>query len=746
MTASSAVLAYSGYSVLCCSQDGSMGEGTDGLYDFDTRIVSRYRLLVDGRAPEIVSWDQPESDRWEAVLEVPIEGGSAAGPLLPQDAIELVVARRLGPVMFETVRVRNRSGVGQEVRLTIEIDGDFADVAEVGRQRQQVGTVERSWSPECVLLIAYRAEHEGRSLERGLRLRFGGDRVTPEPTEDGVGFPLVLEPGREWSLSVSFESLVDGVWRVPEPGDRRHRQRGAWRRTRPSVDSPGALRVAFERACDDLFDLRNWELEDRYLGSTDGGRWVINAGLPRFTGFFGRDTLTAGWQSAMVGSRAARGALAVATATQSETDDPWRDAEPGKMIHEIRAGPLADLRILPRDAYYGTQTTPAMFLLALSDVWHWTGDRDALQAHRDSALRALDWAERFGDRDGDGFLEYLRRSPKGLRNQGWKDSDEAIRYPDGRLVDGPIATVEEQAFHFVALQRMAEILVALGEDDRARAFRGRARVLREEWHDAFWMPGEQYYALALDGEKRQVRSITSNPGHALATAIVPPAHAPAVAERLLSPELFSGWGVRTISNQHPSFNPFAYHLGAVWPVEQATFALGMKRYGLDAQAERLIGAVLEAASSCPGGRLPEALSGHERGDLSHPVLYPEANSPQAWSSSAVIQLVQIMLGIYPFAPLGVLALVRPRLPDWIPELTIRRLRVGSARIDLRFTRRADGSADHQVLRREGRLLVVTGGPPQPAGREAANERVKRVLLERLPGEAATMVRLALGID
>ena len=482
------------------------------------------------------------------------------------------------------------------------------------------------------------------------------------------------------------------------------------------------------------------------MGHSDGSAWVVNAGVPTFTGFFGRDALTSGWQSALLGPRAARGALAVAAATQAERDDPWRDEEPGKMIHEMRRGPLADLGLSPRDAYYGTQTTSQMFVLALSELWHWTGDDDLLSLYRDAALGAIRWADKFGDLDGDGFLEYERRSPAGLRNQGWKDSDEAIRHADGNLAEGPIATVEEQAFHFIALQRMAEILIVLGDDRLADTFLARAEALRRRWHDAFWMPDEGYYALALDGRKRQVKSITSNPGHALGTGIVPIENARAVADRLMSDELFSGWGVRTLSDRHPSYNPFAYHLGAVWPVEQATFALGFKRYGLEDHADRLIAAVLEAAAKCPERRVPEALSGHPRSDMGRPILYPQANSPQAWSASAVIQMVQVMLGMYPFAPLGILALVRPRLPDWLPELTIRGLRVGRATIDIRFTRRPDGSAGYRVLHRRGPILAMSAGPPQPAdGAATPIEAAKEAVLRALPGRRARAARIALGL-
>jgi glycogen debranching enzyme len=384
-----------------------------------------------------------------------------------------------------------------------------------------------------------------------------------------------------------------------------------------------------------------------------------------------------------------------------------------------------------------------MFVLALSEVWHWTGDESVLRRHRDTALRALEWARRHGDRDDDGFLEYERRSPRGLRNQAWKDSDEAVRYPDGAIVDGPIATVEEQAFHYLAIERMAEILIALGEDEQASDFQRRAAALRRRWHEAYWMPDERFYALALDGQKRQVGSITSNPGHALGTGIVPRDLAPVVADRLLASDLFSGWGVRSLSDRHPSYNPFAYHLGAVWPVEQATFALGFKRYGLDAHLERLTDAMFEAAFASDNQRLPEALSGQPRAAVPAPVPYPQANSPQAWSASAVVQLVQIMLGLYPFAPLHVLAVVRPRLPAWLPELTLRRLRVAQAEVDLHFRRKEDGSASWRVVRRRGPLVVIGAGPPDDP-RGSILERLQYSAVDHAPGRLVRAARMALG--
>ena len=471
----------------------------------------------------------------------------------------------------------------------------------------------------------------------------------------------------------------------------------------------------------------------------------MNAGVSVFTGLFGRDVLTAGWQGALIGPELMRGALDVTARLQATADDPWTDAEPGKLIHEMRRGPFADLGVTAQAGYYGTQTTAAMFPLAMTELWHWSGDIDVLRRHRATAERALEWARRDGDLDGDGFLEYRQRSPVGIKNQAWKDSHEAIRYPDGRQVPNPIATVEEQAFHYLALVRMAEACVALADDEAAEGYLERARRLRDAWQAAYWMPAEGFYAMALDPDKQQVRSIGSNPGHALAAGLVPAEQAERVADRLMAPDLFCGWGIRTLSDQHPSYNPWAYHLGTVWPVENATFALGFKRYGLDDHVDRLIRALLIAARGLPGTRQPELIGGQSSDELAFPVAYPDANCPQAWSASATVQLAQIMLGIYPFAPLRLLALIRPRLPAGIDEVTLHNVRVGDARVSLRFRRRPDGSAAHEVLRRRGTLIVAEAPPPdasQPAG---FGEVLALTALQHAPGRLFRAARLALGL-
>jgi glycogen debranching enzyme len=753
--------------VLWAAADGTIEGDPAGLYDYDTRILSRFRLTVDGKPPALLSAAVPEADMLVGRFRVPMEGGRADGALLPEDALDLELERRVGAGLLDRWTIHNRSGVPWHGRLRLEVDADFADVAEVGGERRQRGEITARQGPRS-LELRYEARREGRRFSRAVRVRVlpgratggvgatdDGSSLEVEATDTGMAMQARISARGSVGLRVRVSSRVAGRWRSPdlpeEDADlnRRARLRSAWRASRLRVDGPDRVRVPIERALDDLFALRNQDLETELLVSETGARrpgWIVNAGVPTFTGFFGRDTLTAGWQAAMGGPAALRGALEVAAATQATSNDPWRDAEPGKMLHELRRGPLSMLGISPRDAYYGSQTTPAMFVIVLSELWHWTGDDRVLQRFREPALRAIEWAERSMDERG--FVTYLRRSPAGLLNQGWKDSDEAIRHADGSIAHGPMATVEEQAFYHLALQRLAEILVVLGDDGAADALLDRATALRDRWHEAFWMPSEGFYALALDGDGRQVASVTSNPGHALAAGLVPPAYARLLADRLLAGDLFSGWGVRTLSEDHPSYNPLAYHLGAVWPVENATFALGLKRYGLDDHVERLASAMLEAAAASHQGRLAEALTGHRRAPSVPPTPYPGACSPQAWSASAVIQALQVLLGLYPFASLKTLAVIRPRLPRWIPEVTLRNVRVGRATVDLRFTRNADGSASHKVLRKDGALVVAPAGPPTNAKGTPTPwlEQVERAVLRRAPGRLVRAARISVGLE
>ncbi len=743
-------VAVGGYTVLVGGPDGAIEDGGDGLWDLDARIVSRHRLRLDGVRPRPLGSCVANADHWAATLVVPRPGGDAVGPHLPQDAWSVRIERTVGCGMAETITIRNESMVEATGRWTLELGSHVVDRLAATAEAPQVEHGRRWVARDARLELTTTFRANDREDVRALAVI-----VDPPPTavdildDDPAGaclsFDLALPARGERTIALTYRSFADGEWRDPADARGRAELADRWRSQRTKVTTTDRLvGPAVELAADDLLTLRAWELEP----SDDGSAWMTHAGVPGFTGYFGRDTITAGWQAAMLGPEPLRGALEIATRTQGRRSVPFTEEEPGRMVHEMRRGPVAMLGVRPHRAYYGSFSTGSLAIIGLSETWHWTADDALLRRHLDAMLRVVTWAETLGDLDGDGFIEYHQRNPDALKNQAWKDSNEAIRWPDGAIVDNPIATVEEQAFHYLALERMAEILVGLGDPtSRAADLLERAGRLRDAWHAAFWIEEDGAYAMALDGEGRPVRSAGSNPGHALAAGIVPPTKAAAVADRLLAEDLFSGWGIRTLSTEHPSYNPLAYHLGAVWPVENATIMLGLKRYGLDDHLDQLLEGLFAAVAHCRDLRLPEALTGHDRSVVPTPLPYPGSQSPQAWSSSAVVLALQVMLGLYPFAPARVLGLVRPRLPAWLPTVTLHGLRIGAATVTIRFDREADGGASHTILEQDGTLFVVEVPPPDAvAGSDGVGSRLLGRLLELAPGRTATALRIALGDD
>ncbi|HEV2764677.1 MAG TPA: amylo-alpha-1,6-glucosidase, partial [Pyrinomonadaceae bacterium] len=340
--------------------------------------------------------------------------------------------------------------------------------------------------------------------------------------------------------------------------------------------------------------------------------------------------------------------------------------------------------------------------------------------------------DEYGDLDGDGFYEYRTRSEQGVRHQAWKDSPDAVVYEDGRQVEPPIATCEEQGFAYLAKLHMSEVLWWLDEKEQAKRLYREAGELKKRFNEAFWMDTEGFFALGLDPQKRQIKSITSNPGHCLATAVVDEALVPRTAARFLREDLFSGWGVRTLSSGHPAYNPYSYHRGSVWPVEHGTFAVAFMRYGFHKEVELITRSQFEAAALFDFYRLPELFGGHPR-DADHPfpAFYHQACSPQAWSASAVFCMLQALLGLYPYAPLNLL-LVDPHMPEWLPEITLQNLRVGEGVVTIRFYRTEGGGGDYEVLDKRGPLHVVR--QPSPWSLTAGfAERLKDALTSLLPG-------------
>jgi glycogen debranching enzyme len=451
------------------------------------------------------------------------------------------------------------------------------------------------------------------------------------------------------------------------------------------------------RSLADLATLRN--------DGPAAGESYLAAGIPWFATLFGRDSLIASLETVAFMPSLAIATLEVLARLQATRNDPWHDAEPGKILHEMRTGEMARAGETPHDAYYGSIDSTPLWLILLAETHAWTGDDALLERLWPNALAALAWIEDSGDLDGDGFIEYQRRSKLGLLNQGWKDSGDSVRHLDGQPAIGPIALAEVQGYVFAAYRSMARLARHRADLPLAERLDMAALKLQARFEDAFWLPEAGFYAMALDGEKRPVASITSNPGQALWTGIVSAERAPTVAERLLAPDMFSGWGIRTFASGQIGYNPVGYHTGSIWPHDNALIAAGLKASGAADSANLLAGRLIESAQWFPDLRLPELFCGFAREDVGAPVAYPVACSPQAWSAAAPFYLLHTMLGLRANASARRLELLRPTLPEWLGKLTITGLPVGDDSVDL-LVHRWRGRTSAELLGRRGSIEVV----------------------------------------
>lgn len=741
--------------VLATGRDGFLDARPDqGLFVHRTRLLSRYRYVVGGRTLHPVSVSNVEQRSWLGYYIAPATTSAGRDPTISevaQQAIELRLSRYVGEGMHEDVDLTNFTH--EEVRLTLELelDADFADQGETEGDRKTSGRLNRSWkkgADTSELDFDYQAghqfDHQGEkgtaSIHRGLTVRFSNATTPPRAKERRILFDVGLAPHGSWHCCIDFIPRVEGRDLLPayrcrsfSPRDNDYDRRSRiflTEATRFSTRESGTLANvvtgALEQSKRDLDALRLYDLD------TSERAWTTAAGLPVYIALYGRDTLTAAWEAAPVTVDLMRGTLPALAAVQGNQTNDWRDEQPGRMLHEAHTGPLAALNYTPQGRYYGAVTTSAFYPFVVAQLWHWTGDRKLVQPYLDPAISALKWLDSLSDADKDGLYDYKSRSDQGLENQAWKDSSDAIVYEDGAQVPKPIATCEEQGIVYAAKLNMAEVLWWFDRKDEASHLYKSATELKKRFNDAFWMEGEGFFAMALDPDRRQVRSIGSNALHCVATGIADKALVPRTLKRLFAADMFTGWGVRTLSSLHPAYNPYSYHRGTVWPVEHGPFAVGAYRYGCHEYVDRICQSQFELAALFDYFRLPECVAGHQRDeDHPFPAVYPAANSPQAWSATTVYTLLQAMLGLQPFAPLRML-FVDPYLPAWLPEITISNLRVADAAVSIRFFRKANGRSDYRVLEKRGRLHVIR--QPSPWSLTASfGERATDILVSLAPG-------------
>jgi glycogen debranching enzyme len=677
--------------------------GPEGLYHRDTRHLSRLELRLAGVKPLLLSSAVSDDG---AVLTCDLTNPDVAGdgrrPELERDQLHLRRSKFLrNGACFERIAVRSYADRPLALDLELRFGADFADLFEVrGERRPRRGTQHRPETGADGVSLAYTGLDGKR---RGTRLRF-----EPAPSRIGADratFSLALAPGERTTILIETRFETDGAAAAegvhPEPA-RTAFLRALWEdsRARRAVMARTASVVTSDTAFDEMIGRSVADLAMLTTQTPEGP--YPYAGVPWFSTVFGRDALVTAWLVLWFDPAIALGVLRHLAAMQATTTDPAADAEPGKILHEVRNGEMAELGEVPFRRYYGSVDSTPLFV-ALAGAWlDRTGEAEALRPLWPNIEAALRWIETHGDRDGDGFVEYGRMTEAGLANQGWKDSWDSVSHADGTLAKGPIALCEVQAYAYAAYLAGARIARALGlPPGRAEELERKAAALRGRFEEAFWCEDLGTYALALDGAKKPCRVRSSNAGHVLLGGIAAPERAAAVAKQLLSGTFHSGWGIRTLAATEARYNPMSYHNGSVWPHDNALIGLGLARYGHCAEAARLLEGLAAAAGRLDLKRLPELFCGFPRRGGQGPTAYPVACSPQAWAAATPIGLLGACLGLGFDPAARIVRLERPVLPAGLDRVTLRGLALGGARIDVSLRRAAGDAVAMSVPGRSG---------------------------------------------
>ncbi len=672
------------------------GPAAEGLFFEDTRYLSRLAMAINGERPLLLSSTVTEGNTMLSVDLANPETEGHGRPSLAPASIHVFNEIALGSeALFGSVNVRNYGRERAEFELTVELDADFVDMFEVrGTHRKRRGVVAPVQLEPAGPVFAY------RGLDDVTRRSI----VAWEPKPRSVGgcahWELSLAPGGSWSAQLAVHCERDD-----RPA--RHRSRNESRAAEAAWSAERQSRVTGVTTSNATFDdwLRCSRGDLDMLATRTPEGLYPYAGVPWFSTAFGRDGLITALESLWIDPDLAAGTLRFLAANQATTVDPKADAEPGKILHETRLGEMAALGEVPFGRYYGTVDATLLFVMLAAAYYERTDERGLVAELWPHIEAALSWMDTYGDIDGDGFIEYQRKSHGGLDNQGWKDSSDAIFHADGALAAGPIALAEVQAYAYGAYTGAAALASALDKASRADELTAKAEGLRDRFDAAFWVDELGTYALALDGAKRPLRVVSSNAGHALFAGIARPDRASRVAETLLSSASYSGWGIRTIATGEARYNPMSYHNGSVWPHDNALIALGFARYGLKDPALRVLDGLFGAAQGFALKRMPELFCGFPRRSNAGPTAYPLACAPQAWSAASVYALLASVLGISFVPSQQQIRFFRPALPPWLSEVRLTNLRLGEASSDLVLRR--DGSAvSSDVTRRDGPIEIV----------------------------------------
>lgn len=658
---------------------GAASGGSAGLFYQDTRHLSRLELLVNGEPPLLLGSNlRDDNSAFFVDLTNPdlMEEDRVA---LEKDRVHILRTIFLWKATaYQRIGVRNYGDSAVNVRLVIQFESDFADLFEVrGAHRERRGTASEKLCGEDQVLLLY----------RGLDDKVRRTMLTFDPTPHRLStssatYDLRLERGEMCPIFLTASCGEADARPLPFLRGlvKARREMREQARERTSVEtSNDRFNEILCRSAADLAML---------MTDTPQGRYPY-AGIPWYSTTFGRDGLITALQMLWWSPEVARGVLRRLAAYQAKTVDPLADAQPGKILHEMRGGEMAALREVPFGLYYGSVDATPLFVLLAGLYAERTGDVETIAELWPAVEAALQWIDIWGDADGDGFVEYMRASDQGLANQGWKDSHDAIFHADGRLAEGRIALVEVQGYVYAAKRMAARCAIRIGLDAVARKLNAEADRLASRFEAAFWCPHIDTYALALDGEKTACQVRTSNAGQVLFTGIASAEHAARVAKGLLEPSFFAGWGIRTVARGEARFNPMSYHNGSIWPHDNALIALGLARYGHKRAIDTLFEGLFRTATYMDHRRLPELFCGFQLQRGYGPTLYPVACSPQAWASATPFTLLEASLGLE-FDPFkGEIRLRNPRLPPFLDEVMLRDLRLSSSSVDLRVRRHGD---------------------------------------------------------
>ncbi|MBV8528830.1 MAG: amylo-alpha-1,6-glucosidase, partial [Candidatus Dormibacteraeota bacterium] len=689
------VVLNDGATFVVSADDGSISPQTSrlGLYSDDTRFLSQHDLRINGRRLHAVGSSRLSyrHARWLYTVD---HDPAEARPV--DRTIAVTLDRTLGERrMHEDIGIQEYGGDEVTLLLTLQIESDFADLFEVRSERwQQRTSLATTWTRRDGLETRYVRD----DFLRRCVLRVASGQRHATYANGRLQVPVHVTPHEGWRLCLQYDLISrDGdrpaIARCPLQSpviDHTERLRRSWQDSVSRVRrAEPRLQTVFDQAVDDFAALR--------LLDHDFSKNVPfpAAGIPWFVAPFGRDSIIASLQTLPVHPMFAVGTLQTLAKWQATADDAGRDAEPGKIPHELRVGEWAKFGTAPEWPYYGTADATPLYLMLLGSAYRWLGDAEMLRPFRDTACRCLDWIDRSGDLDGDGFQEYRPRAPGGYRNQCWRDAEDGVLDEQGNYPPHPIGTCDMQAYVYAAKRGMAGLFGDWGDHDVAARLPVEAEALRRRFIDAWWLEDEGTVAFAMDGNKRLLRTHTANPGHCLWLGMLDGERGRRAAARLMEPELFSGWGLRSLSAAHPRYDPHSYQRGGVWPHDTMLTAAGLRRYGLRDECWRLIDALLSAAVGFERAQIPELFAGLARGRDDAPMPYEHANTPQAWAAGTPFHAVRILLGLEPDAPAQRIY-VDPQLPPWCPEIEMENVRVGNARVNVRAWRRRDGSSDVDV--------------------------------------------------